>query len=185
MLDKENRKAVEALNKKLGTRHRTKPYDFKNADDLKQALTLAVAAYRDYWHYVCVLTELESDYDESLENYDVASWLNLGGNKADALSAECADSLGAAWELFNSLAERAKEHCQQMIKTVLSTPPQTQKAVLGRAYKTDPKKVDAMIAELFDVLDEEEYFNPIPDNFRVFLKLLEEQWEAAEETGEE
>ena len=177
MFSKEDRKNVEILNAALGTKHRSKPYDLNNAADLKQALTLAVAAYRDYCNYTLVLSGLDEDFDESIEHYDIVSWINMGTEKADNLTADCVGSLGITLGLFDELKERAKENFTLLLNAVLSTPPSTQKAVLGQAYKISADEIGYKIAELFDILDEIEYTNPIPENFDIFIKLIDEQWD--------
>ena len=176
MFDKETRKAVELANARLGTDHRIKPYDLNNAADLKHALPLAVGAYRDYRHYADVLLELGESFDESLEHFDIASWLNMGTEKADTLSDDCAGSLNAAHEFFDDLMERAKENFAIILKAVISAPPSTQKSVLGRAYKINPKELDERINGLIEALNDVEYHHPIPDNFDAFIKLIGEEW---------
>jgi hypothetical protein len=173
MLDKETRDAVETLNKNLGTKHRVKPYDLNNPDDLKQALELAVAAYRDYCHYAQVLGGIGEDFDESLENYDVETWLELKPGQADALSEDCARSIETAWKLFDELKDRAREHFAFILKTVLLSEPASLKT-FGKAYKIEPGKIDKIISDTIDSLDESEYFHPIPENFKLLLKRTDE-----------
>jgi hypothetical protein len=90
-----NRDVIAKMNERMGTKHRSSPYDLNSAKDLKEALPLAVAAYRDYRHYSEVLGELMDNFDESLENYDTATWFHMGlaSGEPDRLSAECADAL--------------------------------------------------------------------------------------------
>ena len=173
MLDKENREAVKTLNRNLGTKHRVKPYDLNSPGDLKQALELAVAAYRDYWHYAQVLGGIGEDFDESLEHYDTATWLDLKPGQTDALSTECARSVDAARKLFDELKERAGERFAFILKTVLLSEPASLN-VFGTAYKIEPGKIDEIIADTIESLDEAEYFHPIPENFKLLLKRADE-----------
>ena len=51
MNNKYSEEAIARINARLGAGHRVKPYDLTKPDDLKQALLVTVAAYRDYRHY--------------------------------------------------------------------------------------------------------------------------------------
>ena len=178
MFDKEKAKLVENLNAVLGTKHRNKPYNLNNAADLKQALLLAVAAYRDYRHYLETLDGLASDFDESLENYDAASWFYLGQapEKVDRLAADCVVSLNEASATFDRITERAKDNLAIVLGAALSAPSAAQKSVLGRTYKINPEDMDSEIDELLIMLDEVEYYYPIQENFDALLELMNEQW---------
>jgi hypothetical protein len=175
MFDRETIEAVKAVNAGLGTKHRTKPYDLNNAEDMKQALELAVAAYRDYWHYAQVLGGLGDDFDESLENYDTAAWLGLKPEQTDLLSDNCADAIETAWRLFDELKNRAREHFAQMLKAVLTSDHISRK-VFGKAYKIEPGEIDGHIEGVIDSLDESEYFHPIPENYKLLLQRADELW---------
>ena len=182
MFDKENRENVKKMNLILNTQHRTRPYDMNNTVDLEEALLLAIAAYRDYWYYTITLNELFENFDESIEHYDPASWLNMPQNpkKADDLITGCADSLDVTAGMFDILADRSKEHCATIIKAVLSAPKEAQKAVFGRIYKIEPHEIDAKIEELFDSLAEVEYHHNMQKNRDALLEVMEEQWPAIE-----
>ena len=101
----------------------------------------------------------------------------MGTEKADNLTADSVGSLGTTLGLFDELKERAKENFTLLLNAVLSTPPSTQKTVLGQAYKVSADEIGDKIAELFEILDEIEYSKPIPENFDVFIKLIDEQWD--------
>lgn len=173
--------AMQRINARLGAGHRVKPYDLTSAADLKQALLVTVAAYRDYWNYKNTLIELEENYDESLEYCDTASWLDMGcaPEKADVLTVEGMTVLNAASDVFDKLTERAKRNCVKIVKAVLSAPPATQKTVFGHEYKIEPQGMDARIDELFDMLDETDYHHSMPENLNAFLEVMNEQWNDA------
>lgn len=174
----ENAQLIEKLNMALGTKHRSKPYDLTNPSDLKHALEYAVGAYRDYRHYAAELDNLFESYDESLEHYDPASWFYMGrsSEKTDALSAECAGALNHALQMFEMMTERAKDNCALILKIALTSPPDTQEIVLGRAYNIEVHELDKMIEELFFTLVEVEYDVAIPVNFANFIELMQEMW---------
>ena len=186
LFDKENLRIIKTINAGMGTRHRDKPYDLNNTDDLKQALLLTTAAYRDYWHYWVTLETINENFDESLENYDTATWFNIGNapGKADELSLKAAAALNKARLAFDELKERAKKNCALIIKAVLSTPPTAQKNVLGRSYEIKPEEIDDRIDELLDELDESPYHYEMPKNRDALLKLMKGKWSVKVKKGD-
>ena len=180
MFDKEDAANTRRLNEVLGTDHRSKPYDMNKAEDLQHALTMTVAAYRDYTHYSLTLDGLADDFDESVEHFATASWINmtLNPDKVDKQIVKCVTSLNKASGCFRDLADRAKENFVFFLRAVLATPPATQKAVLGQAYKIEPEEWSERMEELFEDFIEVEYKPSIPDNWNAFLELLKAQWAA-------
>ena len=176
--DSVNRRIIKTMNKHMGTAHRIMPYDMNNPSDLQHALTMAVAAYRDYQHYERTLYKLDEDFDESLEDYDTMSWFNLtlSPEKSDPLAIECLDALSVAAHTLGKMTARAKDHFDKILKIILSSSPETQSKVLGRAYNIKPGDLDKRVADLFDLLDETEYQYKIPENFETLLKLMSEEW---------
>ncbi|MDR1640381.1 MAG: hypothetical protein LBC41_01040 [Clostridiales bacterium] len=170
--------SMKKLDMRLGEGHRVRPYDLTNAADLNQALLVAVAAYRDYWHYRNVMLETYEDFDETLEYVDTESWLNLDKypHDVDDLVSQCDSSLNIVIEHFSILADRAKSNCVKVLRAALKARPATQKKVLGQAYRLDPNEMDEKIEDLFEMLDEEDYFRAMPDNLLAFQNLMKEMW---------
>ena len=178
MFGKYSEAAIEKINARLGTGHRVKPYDLTNVEDLKQALLVTVAAYRDYEYYKDSLVELSENYDESLEYCDTAAWLDLANapDKVDDLIADGDAVLNAAADVFEKLSNRARKNCVRIVKAVLAAPPEVQKSVVGCAYNIKPKDAEAKIEELFEMLGEVEYHHAMPENLNAFLELMKEVW---------
>ena len=178
MFSKDQMKIIELMNTHMGTNHRSKPYNLTKAADLVQALTLAVAAYRDYWYYETTLDNIIGDFDESLEHYDPASWFYMGNapEKADSLAMDCASALSTAISKFGEIADRARNNLELILKVVLTAPTDTQNEVLGCAYNIGAEEIEEKLEDLFEALDDAEYHTPIPDNFDTFLKVLKKEW---------
>lgn len=172
--DKENAENIRKINAGFGTKHRSTPYDLNNADDLSEALTLTIAAYMDYTYYWCSLGQIEESFDESLEHFDTASWINMTyrPEKADELALGAAASLRETEDLFRELAQRAEKNCAAMLKAALSAPSETQKRVLGQVHNIDPSGLDALLEALFEGAAELDYKYSIPDNRDAFLEHL-------------
>jgi hypothetical protein len=180
MLSKYTEDVVDRINARFGAGHRVKPYNLKNADDLKQALLVSVAAYRDYKNYRDELIGISDSFDESIEYCDTATWLDLENapDEADELVTQGFASLAASIASFDALTERAKANLTKTIKAVLSAPSAVQIAVFGHEYRIAPKEIDTRINGLFIMLDETEYYQAMPENLNVFLHLMQEQWAA-------
>ena len=142
---------MNAAAEEISAYFREKDYDLTKPKDLKQALTLAVAAWRDYSHYASTLSGLIEKFDESVEHYDTVSWFNmsLAPGNVDNLVTEGKDALNTAVMAFDKLDARAKDHCVMTLKKALAAPAATQKAVLGRAYSIGQDELAACVEELF------------------------------------
>ncbi len=94
----------------------------------------------------------------------------------DDLAYDGVSALDEALSTFENIAARAKEKCILIVKAILSTPPATQEAVLGQAYKIDINDMDEKIEALLDALDEAEYHYPMEENRDAFLAIMKKQW---------
>ena len=178
LFDSENRRVINTLNAGLGTKHRTKPYNLNNPDDLKHALTMAVGAYRDYHHYKRELLGVAEDFDESLEHYDTITWVNQGSefDNTDVESEKCVDAVGVAISAFEKIESRAKEHFVRTLAMILSASPELQRAALGRPYYVSDENMEAEIEKLIEALDESEYHRSIPKNFELLMEIMADEW---------
>ena len=177
MLDKKSAEAIELLNYFSDMEHRTQPYDLTKIEDLKHALMMAVAAYCDYSHYNGILNELIELYDESLEHYDTATWINMirASAKTDSLAVKCATSLSKASNNFSELSKRARENLSVILKVVMTAPDAIQLDLLGRVYDISPDDIDERLDDLFLYhIETDEYQYVIEDSFTAFLKIMNE-----------
>jgi len=178
MLDYDSERHIEILNKYLGMEHRTDAYNLSDTSDLKSALEYAVAAYRDYYHYRSTLGGLVESFDESVEYFDTASWVNMtrSPENADDLTMDCVSSLSGAYNNFTELSDRAEEQLSVILKVTLTAPDDVQREILGNSYDIAPSEIDEWLECLFVALSYAEYHREIPDNFNTFLEVLNEEW---------
>ena len=178
MLDEESAAFIEMMNTYMGTQHRIDPYNLASGADLKNALKMAVAEYRDYQHYGSVLYKLIEDFDESLEHFDTATWVNMGRmpEKTDELAMVCAESLSIASENFREIVKRAEERLSLILKVAVTSPDAVQKEVFGNAYTISPDEIDERLEYLYEVMLEITYHHSIPENIEAFLEVLNEVW---------
>jgi len=178
MFDKENAENIEKINAGLGMRHRSTPYDLTNPDDLAQAFLLTVAACMDYRRYWRKLEGIAEEFDESVEHYDTATWIDMGyaPEKADELAFEAAGTVAETADLFHMLMERGDRNCAAILKVILSASADVQKKVFGTAYAIPANELDAQIEELFEGLDETDVHYEMGKNRDEFLQLMEAKW---------
>ena len=183
MFDKEKAEVIKKMNAALGMSHRTKPYDVKNPADLEHALLLAVSAYRDYRHYYFELMEIDEQWDESLEYYDLASWFfsAVDAEKMDVLACEAVSAMDNVLDAFNNLSDRAEEHLAMILKAILCASSDVQMKVLGYAYEVEQEDMDARIVELIEKYDETDYCYNMEENRDNLLTVMWEKWGALEQ----
>ncbi len=174
-IDAEN---IEKLNAGSGMKHRSTPYDMTNADDLAEAFLYSVAASMDYRRYWRELMQIEEEVDESFEVYDPAAWINMSvaPHRTDPLMTDAIGSLRETTDLFEELTERADNNLSFVLKTILSSPVDTQKAVLGSSYNIPDKELDGRIGELFDGLSEVDTHYNVQENRDEFLSMMKQLW---------
>jgi hypothetical protein len=178
MFDKNNSDNIEKFNAFYGMKHRSTPYDLTNSNDLKQAFLLTVAACMDYRRYWMELTNIEEQFDESIEYYDTATWINMGlsPENADELAFETTGLLRATTDSFYTLMERGERNCAVILKAILSATANAQKAVWGKSYSIPEGTLDDEIKALFEGLDEVETHYNMEKNRDEFLALMEAKW---------
>jgi hypothetical protein len=169
---------VEIMNAHLGTKHRSVPYNFSNPDDIKQAMVLAIGAYRDYERYCAVLFGLIENFDESVENYETDTWFysTHDPEKADDLTMQCYDSLKDAIDMFTLAEERAKDNLISGLKMVLSAPQSIQTSVFGIAFDIKSEELSDNIDDLLESFSEVDYCYAIPESFKSFVSHMRYVW---------
>lgn len=79
---------IRQLNEILQMAHRTKPYDIKNPDDLKEMVCYASGHLLDIFHYGGEIDILLENYDETIETFYPAEWLAMGQGELDGQDIE-------------------------------------------------------------------------------------------------
>lgn len=152
---KNERETIEKLNYLLGMSHRSKPYDFTNIDDLKEAFTMTVAEYIDYSKYHLTILDVEEYFDESLEYYDPVTWTSLHDDniEGDELALDVSCYLRIASDYLNDISNRAEEKCKELLKIILHMSPEIKEAVLGKRYIYDEDAINNVFDNCYDIKD--------------------------------
>ncbi|MFZ5353949.1 MAG: hypothetical protein ACOZCL_14685 [Bacillota bacterium] len=135
--DRENLEKIKLLNEKAVISHRTKPFDLNNINDLEELLKYKVCAFLDYKEYEMTIDDVLEHFDESMEYYDTATWLNvsLGTNNPDKLLEKCYNSTRKAADDFYKLTQRAEKECKEVLYIIVDSDEETQKSILGFTMK--------------------------------------------------
>lgn len=177
-IKKEDRENIEKLNEALGTRHRVKPYDFNNSNDIIAATIMATAEYADMSNYWSQLYNIDEAFDESLEYYRPAGWINLGlkGTTEDEDIDDAIASLNETLNSFEAIMKKAEQKCIEMWKIVLLKPKdEVLKYFFGEVINFDRKKVEYVLEEqLIEICDSMEYDGVIENSAENFAKILKE-----------
>jgi hypothetical protein len=151
--DKESRKRIEMINKVLNMTHRSKPYDFANIEDIKEAFMYSTGEFLDYQSYASELSELLEKYDESMEYYDPVTWLGsaLDIDKHDIKVQKAYSSLRKAADDMSALSDRAEKRVVKLTQLLLSCSKEVRKAVFGKAYIFDAEAMEDIIEESLEI----------------------------------
>jgi len=119
--DREN---IKQLNEIMGTNYRTKPYNIKNTDDLIEMIEMITAEYVDMAHYWSVLVNIDENFDESLEVFNPAAWVNIGlkGTTYSDIIDEAISSLRHTTNLFGDIMDESEKRCIEIWKFILKNP---------------------------------------------------------------
>lgn len=169
-----------------------------NPSEARQALRKVACAYMDFYEYWIKLSDLEERYDESIEQYDLESWLtglsvhNEGNDEEPSSLIDDANSyLRETTDSFNSLLSNAREGCKGILRSILQLPESIASEALGFSIIILPEKLEAFLRFFFGYLEDEgmdfdekelygddveivDIFVSIEVKFKRFLQVLEE-----------
>lgn len=150
---KEEREVIERLNLILGMKHRSKPYDFTNTDDLSEAFTMVVAEYIDYLNYHMTVENIIELFDESLEYYDPVTWTSLHDRdvKGDKLAQNVSIYLNKACDYLYNISNRSEKKCIEILKIILNMKTEIREAVLGKKYMYDEDAIEKILEDCIDI----------------------------------
>jgi len=100
----------------------------KKVSELQQKLLYAVGKYSDYHDYSMRLSELEENYDETLEIYDLTVW---EGNTGETIRSKAVTMLRLTAELFEDLCFNARHELCSVMEEIRSLEEVDQLEILG------------------------------------------------------
>lgn len=168
---KKERETIERLNNLLGMSHRSKPYDFNNIDDLREAFTMTVAKYIDYLKYSMTILDIEENFDESLEYFDPVTWTSLHDNnvEGDELAQNVSSYLRKTGNYLNDLSNRSEEKCKELLVLVLDMTAEIRVTVLGKKYIYDEEAIESVFENCMDI----KYTYNVDESRDAFIEVLD------------
>lgn len=174
---KEDRENIKELNRFLGTKYRTRPYDMKNTKDIIEATMMATAEFVDFAYYWRTLFSLEEYFDETLEVFHPSAWVNLGlkGTTGRDDLDWATHSLQETVDVFYNLLAGAEEKCAKMWRIVFFHSHHEVKVFFfGVARDYDTETVEQVLTEqLFEVFTGVDYDGVVEHSARMFARELE------------
>ena len=99
-----------------------------NVVQLKEKLLYAVGKYADYSRHWCDLSNVEADYDETLETYNRDVWTGKSGG---AIRDKAVEMLRVTTELFEDLRDNSMEELYHTMKMIVTCNEQEQMEIWG------------------------------------------------------
>ena len=173
LFDKNTAKGIERLNQASGLHHRSKPYDINNKEDLKEMLKIKVCAISDYLEYSDRLEDLLELIDESIEYFDVSTWLSFTRDEyeSDKLLTKCYDSTSKANDNFRKLVDRTKKEVLEVLNIILNSREDIQVGIFGFSL-SNIKDINKKLKDATDHLYEIEYEYNMEHAFEKFKEFL-------------
>lgn len=182
-LNAEDRRLVKELNEIMGTRCRTKPYDFNDPDDFAEALAMVTGEYVDFLHCWFEIDNLIEHLDESIETFYPAEWQKLAMAEAARKDiAGAVNKLRAAQSALYRLVEKAEDQCRKIWLLALTcAPDEVLEKVCGTAFRAAPGELEQLLQFTFDFSGgdiTEIWQYSVEDTARAFGQALKKELDA-------
>ena len=139
-----------------------------NVKNLKKKLLFAAGKYSDYSRYSTTLADLENEYDETLEIYDLAIWENQSNG---TIRDKAVHMLRVTSELFYDLSNNAEQELYHVMEEIMELEANEQRQiwdlVIDKEHMTR-EHFDEMLCGWCD------YEYSQTDALNTFLKVLAE-----------
>jgi len=169
-ISKEQKEKIQMLNNLLGMKHRTRPFDFTKTEDLIEAIEYVTAEYIDMSHYWGTISEVNSQFDESIEYFYPSGWISISqeGTTNDDELDEAREAINCAEDSLRALLDRSEIKCKEIWD---------QKAVKQHFFGQDitfeiEKLKEILDDHIFDIGNEIDYDGNIANSTMYFAKNL-------------
>ncbi|WP_442601810.1 hypothetical protein [Paenibacillus sp. KN14-4R] len=175
-ISKEQKEKITLLNNILGMKHRTRPFDFTKTEDIIEAVEFVTAEYVDMSRYWGMISELNSQFDESIECFYPAGWIGISqeGTTNDDELDEARDTINDTEDALRVLMDRSEIKCIEIWEFIFTT---DQKAVKLHFFGQDITCEINILRELledeiFEIIDEIDYDGNIENSTMGFARNL-------------
>lgn len=180
-ISKEQREKIKLLNSLLGMKHRSKPFDLNNTEDLIEAVELVTAEFADMVQYWGKVSDVNSNFDESIEHFYPANWISISqsGTTDDEDIDNAIIAINNAEDALRALLDRVEIKCNEIWKYLYTT-----KKYEVISYFIEEETIGLVDLQLlYKILDNEiieivfemDYDGNIQNSTRNFAKALVER----------
>lgn len=175
-ISKDDKEKIELLNKTLGTKHRTRPYDLSNPKDMIEAATYITAEYIDLYRYWTNIANVNSDLDESIEVFHPAKWMSitLDSTTHDERLDYVCSLLNQLEDGFSELVNEMEQKCSGIWKVILLNDfKEVKEHFLGEAISYDKDQANLILDEyIFEISERINYDGNIENSAKEFARGL-------------
>ncbi len=111
----------------------------KQIETMKDKLLNAAGKYFDYQKYWIILSELEEEYDQSLEIYNLDIWY---GKSSGTIRDKAAHMLRVTEKLFRDLFDNAEKELMNVLEEIISYEMEEQKQIWRNKMFVNKSKFD-------------------------------------------
>ena len=138
--------------------------------NIKDKLLNATGKYSHYRKYEYSLSNLDEEYDETLELYNFDIWLGKSGG---TIRDKAAHMLRTTLDLFRDMADNARKELQSVLQEIIDCNADEQKEIWGKDLFLDKNKMNE--EDLEELLWEwREFPDSENESLDYFIKLVEE-----------
>ena len=112
----------------------------KKVKNLKDKLLNAAGKYSDYRRYSDMIGQVEEEYDETLELYNLDIWY---GNAGGAIRDKAAHMLRITGKLFRDMVTNAETELISVLEEIANCSREEQKKIWERDLFLDKEKIDS------------------------------------------
>jgi hypothetical protein len=169
-MGKNDRALIKAVNTALGMKHRSKPYDLKNIDDLVEATKMITGELLDTWQCYSLINTACEIYDEAMEHYHTAAWADPDSH-GDSIYVDAHERIEELEDTMCSILMDLEDECRTLWEAVLNNAGCSQ-YFFNEVIDISGTDMEAVFERVFEQLHDMEYDTVIDTSVRSFAKTL-------------
>jgi hypothetical protein len=158
--------------------YRSTPYDFKKTEDIIEATVMATSEFIDFNHYYNTLSNLSELFDESIEVFNPAAWMNLGREGTTNVNEldKAEKYLNKAQNAFFDLSNKSIKKCKEMWHIVFfKSPKEVMEHFFGEELIINENIFeDIFNDDTYEIIENIDYDGNVENSAMQFAKYLKE-----------
>jgi hypothetical protein len=170
-IGKYDRELIKSVNSALGMKHRSKPYDLKNMDDLIEATKMITGELLDIWHCYSMINQVGEIYDEAMEHYHTAAWAGAVSYR-NIIYVDAQERIDELDDMMYSILGEVEDECRILWEAVLNNA-DCSRHFFNKDVDITEKNLDEIFKQVFMQLPEMEYNTSIENSTISFAEALD------------